>query len=201
MKRLIILVLVSVLICACAKAPAEPVIEKDERSQQTPLATDKVSKPADDTTMEPVAAAPSAETETSEPVPADSVPEETFSQQVVRVWTEAGLLEGFAPYSELDLLDLYGIDLSLCYNGAGFADAVSYVNEAVVVEADEETAKQIEQLLKNHLDAIKEQFESYDADAYALADKAVLVRDGGIVLMIVSPDAKAMQDLVSQIHR
>ena len=62
-----------------------------------------------------------------------------------------------------------------------------------MIEADETTAKEIEALLGDHLDSVKRQFESYDPDAYALAEKAVLVREGGVVLMIVSPDAEAMK--------
>ena len=100
-----------------------------------------------------------------------------------------------APYSDVDLLDLYGIDVSECVSGAGYADAVSYVKEAVVIEADEATAAQIEQLLADHLKAVRAQFESYDPEAYALAEKAVLERRDGVVLMIVSPDAEAMKSL------
>lgn len=187
MKRFFVIFLIAALLCACTGTPAEPVVETDTRAQTTPeIETDLIeSKPTE---------APSVETQPTEaPEQPTEAPAQTFVQQVVNAWTSQGLLEGMAPYSDADLLDLYGIDLSACVGGAGYAEIVGYVKEAVIVEADEATAAEIEQLLTQHVAAVKEQFRSYDPDAYALAEKAVLVRSGGVVLMIISPDAEAMK--------
>ena len=170
MKRMVLILLTAALLCACA-TPAEPVVETDTRAEQTPapIEEDVIGK---------------VETE---------APEKTLAQRIVEAWEAGGLLEGMAPYSEADLLDLYGIDLSACISGAGYSDAVSYVKETVVVEADEAAASEIEALLHNHIEQMKESFRSYDAEAYAIAEKAVLVRKDGVVLMIISPDAEAMK--------
>ena len=203
MKRIVLILLAAALLCACAGTPAEPVVEPDARVEQTPTAVEE------DTIGTVATEAPAVEQPTEAPAEPTEAPEEpteapkelTFAERVVEAWKEKGLLDDFAPYSEADLLDLYGIDLSNCISGEGFCDAVSYVNEALVIEADEATAAEIETLLSNHLAQVKETFRSYDAEAYALAEKAVLVRDGGVVLMIVSPEAESMYDAFSAIDR
>lgn len=115
-----------------------------------------------------------------------------FAQRVADAWKNAGYLDDMTPYSEEDLLDYYGIDLSACTCGAGYADAVGYTTEAIVIVAPEETAKEIEALLSDHLASTKDTFRSYDPEAYKIVENAVLLREGGMVLMIVSPDAQAM---------
>ena len=89
-------------------------------------------------------------------------------------------------------LELYGIDLSRCISGAGYADAVGYTNEALVLEANGETAKELESLLDEHLKTMENQFRSYDPEALKIVESAILLREGGVVLMIVSPDAEEM---------
>ncbi len=115
-----------------------------------------------------------------------------FAGRVADAWSAAGYLADMARYSDEDLLDYYGIDLAQCVCGVGYADAVGYTTEAIAVVADEATAKEIETLLSDHLTAAKETFRSYDPDAYRIVEKAILERDGGLVVMIVSPDAQAM---------
>ena len=119
-------------------------------------------------------------------------PGKDYAQRVVDAWREKGFLTDMAAYSDEDLLDYYGIDVSACICAAGFADAVGYTDEAVVVAADEATAKEIEALLSDHLDSVKASFRSYDPDALKIAEDAVFLREGGVVLLIVSPNAQAM---------
>ncbi|MBR0507819.1 MAG: DUF4358 domain-containing protein [Clostridia bacterium] len=142
-------------------------------------------------TMLSACAAPAAQS----PAPAEPTAEaETtpYAQRVIDAWKAAGYLENMAPYSEADLLDYYGIDLSTVKSGAGYADAAGYTLEALVIEADGETADEIEALLSEHLESLKAQFRSYDPDALKLAENAVFERDGGVIVLIVSPDAQAM---------
>jgi hypothetical protein len=123
-----------------------------------------------------------------------------YAQRVVDAWNEAGYLENMAPYSEEDLLDYYGIDLSTVKSGAGYADAVGYTLEALVIEADGETADEIETLLKDHLESLKTQFRSYDPDALKLAEDAVFEREGDVIVLIVSPNAQAMLGILRGIE-
>lgn len=172
MKRMICLLLFAALLCACAASDA-------------PAAA----------TPEP---APSAAADgTPEPAEPTNAPEAApYAQRVVDAWKEAGYLADMAPYSDEDLLDYYGIDVSTLKSGAGYADAAGYTLEALVIEADGETADEIEALLSDHLESLKTQFRSYDPDALKLAEDAVFERDGGVIVLIVSPDAQAMRELL-----
>lgn len=122
-----------------------------------------------------------------------------YAQRVADAWRAAGYLDDMAADSDTDLLDSYGIDLSVCRCGKGFADAVGYTKEAVVTVADEATAKEIETLLSDHIEAMKNAFRTYDPEAYRIAENAVLLRDGGMVVMIISPDAQAMLETLRSV--
>ena len=115
-----------------------------------------------------------------------------YAQRVADAWKEKGFLADMARYPDADLLDFYGIDLSLCKCGVGYSDAVGYTTEAVVVVADGEAADAIETLLREHLEAIKVSFRGYDAEALKIAENAVMLHEGQLIVMIVSPDAQAM---------
>ncbi len=123
-----------------------------------------------------------------------------FAECVADAWKNAGYLDDMTPYSEDELLDYYGIDLSACTCGKGFADAVGYTTEAIVVVAPEETANEIGTLLAGHVEDMKEVFRSYDPDAFKIMENAVLVREGELVVLIVSPDAQAMLDTLRSVN-
>ena len=103
-----------------------------------------------------------------------------------------GLMDDMYPLTAEDALDYYGIDFSACKAAMAFGDAVGYVNEAVIVAAEGPVLDEAEAMLKDHLNAVKNQFRGSDADALALAEKAVLIREGNMVLFIISPNAEAM---------
>ena len=76
--------------------------------------------------------------------------------------------------------------------GAAFGDADGYTNEAVVVEGDQAVLDEVEGLLQAHIEAVKAQFQGYDPAALALAEKAVLFREGDMLLFAITPHADAM---------
>lgn len=195
MKRVIFILLIAALLCACVSTPREPIVEIDMRAQNTPTVTEAPDV-IEMQTQAPTDAPQTAATEAPQ-VGATA----TYAQRVIDAWRDAGLLEGYAPYSANDLLDLYGIDLTACVSGAGFAEAEGYANEIVLVEADEATAGEVFTLLSDHLDLIKAQFRSYDAEAYALAERAVLLNENGVVLLLVSPDAETLLDVFRAVDR
>ena len=186
MKKWIIICWSLLLLVGCTAAPV-PEVQLDPRAQATSAPTEPV------TTPEPALETAVPE-ETEAPLPEETeVPSEaTLSDRVAAAWEDAGYLSDLVQYSDMDLLDLYGIDLTACKSGIGFADAVGYTNEALVIEAEETMAAEIESLLKTHLETVKNQFRSYDPEALKLAEDAVLLRDGGVVVMIVSPLAEEM---------
>lgn len=104
-----------------------------------------------------------------------------------------------ARFADEDLFDYYGIDLAACKGGIGYVDAMGYTTEAIVIVADEAIAKEIETLLSNHLAFQKETFKSYDPDALKIVENAVLERDGGMLVMIVSPNAQAMLETLRNV--
>ena len=111
---------------------------------------------------------------------------------LVARWNGEALLEGMYPMAAEDALDLYGIDFAACLGGAAFGDADGYTNEAVVVQAEGTVLDEAEALLQDHLETVKAQFRGYDPEALALAEKAVLVREGDMLLFVISPNADAM---------
>lgn len=183
MKKNSVMLLIALLLTACA-APAAPIVQTDARME--------TARPVETVTL---TAAP-VESQTVEvEVPTEAPAAASFAETVIAAWEANGCLADMARYSDMDLLDLYGIDTAVCQSAAGYADAVGYTTEAVVVEADEATAKEIEALLQAHLEAMANQFRSYDPDALKLVEAAVLFRNGGRVVMIVSPNAETMRAL------
>lgn len=187
-NRLMILLLI-VLLLGCTVSEA-PEVHTDPRAE----AVSPVAEQKDPEAEAPAAASTEApETRADEPEAAD------FAHRVAAAWEDAGYLDGMQMYAEADVLDYYGIDLSSCKSGIACYDTSSYVLEAVLLEADEATAAELETLLTEHLTALKAQFRSYDAGALAMAEKAVLWREDGIVLLIISPDADAMQAMCREL--
>ena len=117
-----------------------------------------------------------------------------YAQRVAEAWKEKGYLDDMARYSDGDMLDYYGIDASACISAAVYGDAVGYTTEAAVVVADGAVADEIETLLTDHVASMKEVFRSYDPEAYKIVENAVMLREGNLIVMIVSPDAQAMLD-------
>lgn len=170
--------------CGAAETPQ---VQLDERMEaQAPvLEQTEMQSP----TVEPE---PPADTE---PPAEGGEADETYAGALAAAFLQTGALDDMAPYSDTDLLDYYGIDPAACESIVGYTDAVGYTNELLIVQADEAQAAEFETLLAGYLEDRAAQFAGYDADAEALVRQAVLRRDGGVVLMIVSPEADALLDV------
>lgn len=181
------LALVLCLALAGCGAAETPQVQLDERMEaQAPVAEQAETQ---EPTVEPE---PPADTEP----PADGgEADETYAGALAAAFLQTGALDDMAPYSDTDLLDYYGIDPAACESIVGYTDAVGYTNELLIVQADEAQAAEFETLLAGYLEDRAAQFAGYDADAEALVRQAVLRRDGGVVLMIVSPEADALLDV------
>lgn len=99
------------------------------------------------------------------------------------------------------LLDLYGIKeeditASACFvtMNAIFPDEVIMVNAV-----NKDKAKEIAELLQTHLDAVKVQSQSYDAENYAIAQKCEVMTEGLTVALFLSPDQEAMVEIFNRI--
>ena len=192
MKRIIVFCIALLLLAGCGgKEPAAPQVQMDQRASATAAPAAATAAPETVAIVTAATEAPAETTPTAEPAPANSA-ESDFVDSLVVQWMTDGLMEDMYPLTAEDALDYYGIDFSACKAAMAFGDAVGYVNEAVVVAAEGPALDEAEAMLKDHLNAMKNQFRGYDAEALALAEKAVLIREGNMVLFIISPNAEAM---------
>lgn len=182
-----LLLLLASLLIGCGEPEASVGQLQTDTRKQTEAAATEVPEAQPEATAEP-------EDQALEPV--QPVAEaQTYAAALSAAFAATGALDSMAPYSEADLLDYYGIDASACKSVVGYADAEGYVNELVIVEADEALAAEIYALLSGHLEDQKDVFASYDPDAATVVGNAVLLQEGGIVLMIVSPEADALKEI------
>ena len=191
MKRIIVFCIALLLLAGCGgKEPAAPQVQMDQRASATAAPAAATAAP------ETVAIVVTATEAPADPAPVATAPansaESDFVDSLVIRWMTDGLMDDMYPMTAEDALDYYGIDFSACKAAMAFGDAVGYVNEAVIVAAEGSVLDEAEAMLKDHLNAVKNQFRGYDADALALAEKAVLIREGNMVLFIISPNAEAM---------
>ena len=191
MKRIIVFCIALLLLAGCGgKEPAAPQVQMDQRASATAAPAAATAAP------ETVAIVVTATEAPADPAPVATAPansaESDFVDSLVIRWMTDGLMDDMYPMTAEDALDYYGIDFSACKAAMAFGDAVGYVNEAVVVAAEGPALDEAETMLKDHLNAMKNQFRGYDAEALALAEKAVLIREGNMVLFIISPNAEAM---------
>ena len=191
MKRIIVFCIALLLVGCGGKEPAAPQVQMDQRASATAAPAAATAAPETVAIVAAATEAPAESAPTAEPAPANSA-ESDFVDSLVVQWMTDGLMEDMYPLTAEDALDYYGIDFSACKAAMAFGDAVGYVNEAVIVAAEGPVLDEAEAMLKDHLTAVKNQFRGYDADALALAEKAVLIREGNMVLFIISPNAEAM---------
>ena len=191
MKRIVVFCIAILLLAGCGgKEAAAPQVQMDARVQAATTAPAPTTAPAAEKPAEPTAAPAQVPAAAAE---APAEPADTgFAGALTARWEAEGLLEGLSPFPGEDVLDYYGIDPAACRSVAVFGDADGYTNEAVVVEAESAVLDEAEALLHDHLEAVKAQFRGYDAAALALAEKAVLVREGDAVLFVISPRADDM---------
>ena len=189
MKRIVLVLIALLLLVGCGgKEAAAPQVQLDARAKATaaPVVTEA---PAPTAAPVAVTAEPApTEAPTPEPTPA----EVKLAEALTARWEAEGLLQDLYAMDDGDVLDLFGIDFAACKSAAAFGDAAGYTNEAVFVEADGAVLDEAEALLRDHLEAVKAQFKGYDPEALALAEKAVLVREGDAILFVISPSAEAM---------
>lgn len=196
MKKIFVFCIVLLLLAGCGgKQNDPPQIQLDTRLEATAtpaFTAEPVETPAP--TEEPTAAPEVTDTPspTEEPAAGAESPKAGTVETLVAGWEAEGLLSGLYAMEAEDVLDLYGIDFAVCRGGAAFGDADGYTNEALVVQADEDSLDEAEALLQDHLESVKDQFRDYDPDALALAEKAVLIREGDMLVFIISPNADDM---------
>ena len=106
-------------------------------------------------------------------------------------------IEGAMDVDAGRLIDLYGIEekdieKSACYVTM---DGV-FPDEIVMIKAtDADAAKRIEEKLNKRLEEVKVQFESYDAENYALAQECKVIKEGNYVALFLSAKHADMEKI------
>ncbi len=179
-------------LAGCSAAGA-PQVHLDERMEmQAPLPE---QAEAQEPTVEPELPADTEPTANAVPPAGEGEAEQTYAAALATAFLQTGALDDMVPYSDADLLNYYGIDPAACESIVYYIDAVGYTNELLIVQTDEAQAAEFETRLAGYLEDRAAQFAGYDADAETLVRQAVLRCDGGVVLMIVSPEADALLDV------
>lgn len=109
---------------------------------------------------------------------------------------------GISDYMEISmdrLLDLYGIQSADVAQSASFATmSGAFPGEVIIVEAvDADAASRIAAKLRTRLDEVLNQYKTYDADTYALAESCTVDTDGRVVSMLLSPDRARMRQILT----
>ena len=97
--------------------------------------------------------------------------------------------------SEKRIQSYYGIDPSACPQILMYvAEDGLRVDEIWLIEAaDEDAAKQLEELAASHRDQVCAETENYLPEQYAVARDARILREGKNLALFLSPDAAAME--------
>ena len=205
MKKTIALLLMLTMLIGCS-ASTVPEVQMDSRaSSQTSEDFSASPVPTEESVTDMTEQSAQSEEASEQLIQAEEpvtvAQQSTYSEAVAKAWEEAGLLDGVVQYFDVDLLDLYGIDPNLCVSCVGYADAVGYTKEIIFVETDTAYAAEVESLLQTHLETVQNQFRSYDPEALKVAENAILLREGGIVLMLITQNADEMLNAFRSVNR
>lgn len=166
------------------------------------------------------AAPPAAQTKPEEPAETGSTPppeppakpaatEAPAASEAPEPLSLAGIREkmvtdlGISDYMELSadrLLDLYGIQEADYVQSGSFATmSGAFPGEVILLEAaDDAAAKRIAEHLQTRLDEVLNQYKTYDAATYALAEACTIDTDGRVVSMLLSPEREDLRKLLTE---
>mgnify|MGYP003317031969 CR=1 FL=1 len=103
------------------------------------------------------------------------------------------------PASELtadDLIDYYGIEADKVADCAAVQDACGYKDEIVIIKAvDDTSAKEIADLLNEHIEYQKESMKNYDPAQYEILGSSEVITNGVYVAMFISAEQSTMAEI------
>ncbi len=99
------------------------------------------------------------------------------------------------------LLDLYGIkEEDITVTSSFVTMNAIFPHEVIMVNAvNSDKAEEIAEKLQTHLDEVKVQSQSYDAENYAIAQKCEVITEGLTVALFLSPDQDAMVEIFNRV--
>lgn len=108
-------------------------------------------------------------------------------------------IENYLDIDENRLQNVYGIDTEDFTESASFVTMSGvFPHEVILVEAkDDDAAERIAEKLENRLEEVRNQYRDYDAESYAMAEECSVDTDGEIVSLLLSPEHKAMREILT----
>lgn len=179
---------------AASEAPTESPDTSSETS--APL-------PAPETPEAPRASTPPEAPAQTESPAATEVPAEQATTASLTDIRDKMLSDlGISDYMEISpsrLLDLYGIqEADVAQSGSFATMSGAFPGEVILLEAtDEAAAGRIAAALQNRLNEVLNQYKTYDAETYALAEACTIDTDGKIVSMLLSPEREGMLKILT----
>lgn len=127
---------------------------------------------------------------------AKSGPDVTLDTILSEIETEFGL-DAASRMSDMDLLDLYGIQASDLAEQASLTSMNGiFPDEIIMIKAkDEDALSRIQDKLENRLQEVLNQSRSYDAESYAVAQKCRVDVNGLYIALFVSANHEKMSEI------
>ena len=95
-----------------------------------------------------------------------------------------------------DLVDYYGIEAENVVEFAAVQDACGYKDEIVIIKAaDDTSAKEIADLLNEHIEYQKESMKNYDPAQYEILGSSEVITNGVYVAMFISAQQSTMAEI------
>lgn len=179
-------------------ATSEAPTESPDTSSET-----SVPLPAPETPEAPRASTPpEAPAQTESPAATEVPAEQPAATSLIDIRDKMLSDLGISDYMEISpsrLLDLYGIqEADVAQSGSFATMSGAFPGEVILLEAtDEAAAGRIAAALQNRLNEVLNQYKTYDAETYALAEACTIDTDGKIVSMLLSPEREGMLKILT----
>jgi len=108
-------------------------------------------------------------------------------------------IENYLDIDENRLQNVYGIDPEDFTESASFVTMSGvFPHEVILVQAkDDDATERIAEKLESRLEEVRNQYRDYDAESYAMAEECSVDIDGKIVSLLLSPEHKAMREILT----
>lgn len=188
------------------EAATSNTAEASETPPEAPDTSTETSAPpaAPETPETPKASIPSEVSAQPEPSPAatEAPAEQATTVSLTDIRDKMLSDLGISDYMEMSssqLLNLYGIqEADVAQSGSFATMSGAFPGEVILLEAtDAAAAGRIAAALQNRLNEVLNQYKTYDAATYALAEACTIDTDGKIVSMLLSPEREGMLKILT----
>lgn len=178
---------------ADAQTPPETPPEASDAVTETPPATPEPPKSS---------TPPEAPAQTESPAATEAPAEQAAAVSLTDIRDKMLSGLGISDYMEISpsrLLDLYGIqEADVAQSGSFATMSGAFPGEVILLEAtDDAAAERIAAALQTRLNEVLNQYKTYDAATYALAEACTIDTDGKVVSMLLSPERDGLLKILT----